>query len=174
MVGQLAGRHSRNRSTWSSLMTSRFSLLALALAATACVSQSTRHDPAADSTAVVAAMDAYVAALRGNDAATVSALWTDDAVYAALQTPTIRGHAAMDSLVRSHLSTMRITEITVRTEETAVGGDLAVQWGSYSEVVQAQQGAPQPIRGRFMFVWRRQADGSWKVARGIGTDATGL
>jgi len=28
-------------------------------------------------------------------------------------------------------------------------------------------------RGRFMFIWKRQADGSWKIARSVGTDLAG-
>ena len=148
--------------------------IASALALAACAGQSsTLRDPETERAAVSAAMDAYVASHRTNDAAAIMGFWTGDALYMAVGTPTIRGHAALDSLVRSNLAAMRVTDITVRVDETTVDGDLAVQVGTYSETLQPTQGAAQVASGRFLFVWRRQADGSWKIAQGVGTDATG-
>lgn len=144
--------------------------LAILLAACARESSTTR-DHAADSTAVAAAMDGYVSALRSSDAAAISGFWSEDAVYIAPGAATIRGHAAFDAHVRDTFGKIRITEITAGVDETIVDGDLAFQTGTYSETLQPTQGgAAQKISGRFLFVWRKQPDGTWRIARGISTD----
>jgi uncharacterized protein (TIGR02246 family) len=156
-------------------MTTRPVFIASALVLAACAPQSsTSRDPETDRAAVSAAMDAYITAHRTNDAAAILGFWTSDGVAMFVGMPTIRGQVALDSLFRSYLAAMRITDFTVRTDETTVEGDLAVQLGTFSETLQPRQGAAQVVRGRFLFVWRRQADGTWKIARGMGTDATGL
>jgi hypothetical protein len=42
--------------------------------------------------------------------------------------------------------------------------------GRYREVLQPRVGAVLDNRRRFVFIWKRQADGSWKIARSVGTD----
>jgi ketosteroid isomerase-like protein len=47
-------------------------------------------------------------------------------------------------------------------------GDVAYARGSYSMKI-AVPGAPAPVdeKGKYVEIWRRQADGSWKLARDI-------
>jgi uncharacterized protein (TIGR02246 family) len=126
-------------------------------------------DTAAVRDSITALMTEYVTALRNNDPSGVTALWTDDAVYMDAGTPTVIGRAAFDSLVQGIFSTSRLTEVTENTDEILVDHDLAVQRGRYLEVLQPQRGTPVTLRGRYLFVWRRQPDGTWKIARGMGT-----
>ncbi len=131
------------------------------------------RDASADRAAVNAAMDAYIAAIRSGDTTVITRFWVEDAVYMAPTTPTVHGRAALDSLHRSVVRTARVTDVSVRTEETVVDQELAFQTATYSETLQPAHGAPNVIRGRLLFVWRRQADGTWRIARAMGTDATG-
>lgn len=145
--------------------------IGLVLLIAACARESsTPNDATADSAAVAAAMDRYVAALRDNDSTAVSGFWSEDAVYIAPGAATIRGHAALDSHVRDTFRKMRVTEITVQVDETIVDDGFAFQIGTFSETLQPVQGSAQLITGRFLFVWKQQPDGTWKVARGISTD----
>jgi ketosteroid isomerase-like protein len=69
---------------------------------------------------------------------------------------------------------MRLTDVTEHTDEVLVDCDLAVHTGTFSEALQPSTGAAIVERGRYMFVWRRQRGGGWKIARGISTDLPAL
>ena len=47
-------------------------------------------------------------------------------------------------------------------------GDMAFVYGTYSMVMTVSEGEePANDRGKYIEIWRRQADGSWKVALDI-------
>jgi uncharacterized protein (TIGR02246 family) len=123
---------------------------------------------AADSAAVRAASDAFAAAALANDVPALAAMWSDDAVFVNVGMPTIRGKASIDSLIQSMHSAARVTELTVQIDELAVSGDAAYLLGTYSETLTPTSGPAQRVTGRYLHVWRRQPDGSWKLARAIG------
>jgi ketosteroid isomerase-like protein len=43
------------------------------------------------------------------------------------------------------------------------GGDMGFTWGHYEGVARDSQGNAVKTSGRYMTVWKKQADGSWKV-----------
>jgi ketosteroid isomerase-like protein len=45
----------------------------------------------------------------------------------------------------------------------ASGGDLAYSVGAYEESVDDAKGKPISDRGKYVTIWKKQADGSWKV-----------
>jgi ketosteroid isomerase-like protein len=73
-------------------------------------------------------------------------------------------------VLKGMFATMSVTKATVEKDELSVSGDLAYYLGRYEEVFQPRQGDAIHNRGRFVFIWKRQADGSWKIARSVGTD----
>ena len=128
---------------------------------------SSAHDMTADSTAIAQALDAYVAAVRANDLPRVSAAWVDDAVYINVGMPTVRGRAAFDSFLQRAFSGRRVTDVEVSVDEITTSGGLGYLIGAYSQTFTLDAGGVECVRGRFVFVWRRQSDGSWKIARGL-------
>jgi ketosteroid isomerase-like protein len=46
-------------------------------------------------------------------------------------------------------------------------GDIASSVGTFKITGQDREGSPQVFEGKFVDVWHKQADGSWKVAVGI-------
>jgi len=147
-------------------------LAGLALLAVACSSPAPASRPsvAADEQAIAKAVTEYVAAMKSNDPVKIASWWTDDAVLIDRASPTVRGRAALDTLVRSMFAAARLTDATLVTEEIAVSGDLGYFIGRYDESFQPQTGAALHNRGRLILVWKRQPDGSWKIARNVGTD----
>ncbi len=160
-----------------------FPLLASLLVA--CSAQGSRTDTsAADRDAIAAAAQAYARALEIGVPDTVMRHWTEDALYINIGIPTLRSRAALDSVFTLVHAAWRDVKASITTDEITVDRDLAYQIGSYSETFQLASGAtqqlqgrtltsaaPQQVGGRFMFIWRRQPDGSWKIARAIGTDS---
>jgi ketosteroid isomerase-like protein len=55
--------------------------------------------------------------------------------------------------------------------EVARSGDLGYTWGHAVIRAQDQQGKPVTRYSKYVTIWKKQADGSWKVAVDIGTSS---
>ncbi len=51
--------------------------------------------------------------------------------------------------------------------EAARSGDLAYSSGTYAMTFHGPSGKPLADRGKYVTVWRKQADGSWKVVQDV-------
>ena len=51
--------------------------------------------------------------------------------------------------------------------EASRGGDLGYTVGTYVLTLHDPKGEPVTDRGKYVTVWKKQADGSWKVAADI-------
>ena len=56
---------------------------------------------------------------------------------------------------------------TVTTVDLWLDGDLAYETGKYSYKFQ-EKGQPVTEEGRYVTIWKRQSDGSWKIASDMG------
>ena len=56
---------------------------------------------------------------------------------------------------------------TVTTVEVWLDGDAAYETGRYSYTFQ-EKGAPVTEEGRYVTIWKRQSDGSWKIILDMG------
>lgn len=57
------------------------------------------------------------------------------------------------------------------TAVVAASGDLAYTLGHWESVARTAAGDSVVARGNYVTIWRRQSDGSWKVAVDIGNQA---
>ena len=121
-------------------------------------------------TAIDAAMKTYIAALKANDAKAAAAHWEDAGVYVNTGIPTKRGRSEIEAMARSVYDSARV-DYSMTVDNIEAGSDMASLLGSYSAIVRDPGATPQRLGGRFLFVFRRQVDGSWKISRGVGTDA---
>ncbi len=55
------------------------------------------------------------------------------------------------------------TAWTAEAADVSEGGDFGYTTGSYYMNVEDADGTPIRIDGKYLTVWRRQADGSWKA-----------
>jgi ketosteroid isomerase-like protein len=78
-----------------------------------------------------------------------------------------RGRDAIRGGFGRWLSQVRIVDEKLTTEDVLVAGDVAVETGTIDSRVQPKGGSEVNDRGKYMTVWKRQADGSWKIARDI-------
>ena len=111
------------------------------------------------------------ALLRNDGAAAVDVLAED---YVSMETPgrPVRGRA----LVRAKLDTLakygRVTDVDYPADGFDVSGDLAVKYGRYRLTYVPNGKSPETQSGDYMHVWRRQADGTWRLAREIVNTAS--
>jgi len=121
-------------------------------------------DTAADEAAIHAALDTWLAASMAKDAEAFASVYADDAVLMLEGAPDIAGHEAILGAITGlmqdpnfHLS-FKADKIVV-----AAAGDLAIETGTYRFVLSDPEGHPGAQEGHYVVVWRKQADGAWKV-----------
>jgi ketosteroid isomerase-like protein len=108
--------------------------------------------------AIRALSDAFVRHFNAGEAdQLVQAVYTEDARLLPPNLPMIAGRLQISEAFREFLGA-GMGELTIETYEIEVAssGDLAYGIGTFS------LGRPAPDRGKFVEVYRRQSDGSWK------------
>lgn len=160
-------------------------ILALALAA-ACTPDAEPADEANDTTAVASeaaptndpgavqqqieeANARFKDAIVKGDTATMLANYTDDAVVMNPGEPIARGREGLARVFSGMLTQFTLKDATVHTEDVMVSGDLAVETGTFewTLVPKTAQGKEMTTKGKYLTVWKQQADGSWKIVRDI-------
>lgn len=100
---------------------------------------------------------------ESRDVERIIAFWSDDAEVIPPGAPIVRGKAAIREFVSQSLAIPGF-RISWRPENASLSADgtLAYTTGSNSMTVPAADGKLTTIEGRYITVWRRGADGSWK------------
>lgn len=141
--------------------------LALLLLTSAC-SQQTPADTRAADEATIRDLDAQwsKAAMARDLEATVS-YYADDASLLPPNAPIASGKQA----IRAIWSAMLVPEVSVSWQvskvEAARSGDLAYLVGVYQETANDPKGNSVADRGKLIEVWKKQANGKWKVVADI-------
>jgi ketosteroid isomerase-like protein len=108
--------------------------------------------------AIRALSDTFVRHFNAADAdQLVQAVYAEDARLLPPNRPTVTGQSEIREAFREFLGA-GMGELTIDTYEIEIAssGELAYGIGTFS------LGRPAPDRGKFVEVYRRQADGSWK------------
>jgi ketosteroid isomerase-like protein len=91
------------------------------------------------------------------DAGAISAFYGDDAALLAPDQPTVRGKRAIEDSFKEGIKELG-GKISIEPVEVIAAGDMAYQWANYSV-----KGGKKSVTGKFVEVYNRQADGSWKI-----------
>jgi ketosteroid isomerase-like protein len=121
-----------------------------------------RHDVAADRQAIAEASRAFSAAYLAGDTATLGALYTEDAV---LMPPNrnIEGNADIRAYFAPSGTRTQVGHLLV-SDRLLIEGDLAIDMGTWSSTTQREGEEARTSSERYLVVWQRQEDGSWKMA----------
>jgi uncharacterized protein (TIGR02246 family) len=96
-------------------------------------------------------------AYNRGDAAGCAAVFTEDALFLPPNQPLLRGKKAIQELIQGWIDNIGGT-MSNPMMEYAVEGDLAFQVATY-----AFKDTKTPDEGKFVEIFRRQPDGSWKI-----------
>jgi uncharacterized protein (TIGR02246 family) len=122
-----------------------------------------------DVEAITAAFQQAVAAANAGNVEGVLAVYADDVVSSPPGRPPMSGIAAIRQDAEPAFAEYTF-QFTVRPYEVVVAGDLGVMRTSYQETDTPKgEGAPGETRGNWLIIWRKQADGSWKIWRDMRT-----
>ena len=145
-------------------MKTGLSLLAVLLGAAAAHAQPAGRLPPKDVEAIRSASLASAEAAMRKDFAGWFAIIADDIVLMPANAPAIVGRAAMEAHLRGFPP---FKELRVEPIEIDGVGDLAYVRGRYSVAVTMPGGGEHREVGKYIEIWRRQADGAWKMTRDI-------
>jgi len=90
------------------------------------------------------------------------ALYTEDAIQLPPNQAALQGKAAIQAWYEAFPPFSNFQEQSLDIEGQA---DLAYDRGTYSMTVTPPGAAPIEDRGKYLTIYRKQADGSWKIAR---------
>ena len=126
------------------------------------------HAQPADKQSIQKLNDDWAAAIHTKDVVQLAGMVTDDVVFLPPGYPAIRGRQSVEAMYTSFFAQFIRVEQTASIDEIQVAGEWAFAWGTEKLVLVPKGGGP-PIRmqGKGMSIYRRQPDGSWKIARGI-------
>jgi uncharacterized protein (TIGR02246 family) len=146
-------------------------VLAALLAAAAIAACTPAAPPPPDTAAVKTAIEAvnakFTAATEKGDTATVVALYDANAIAFPPGEPAWNGPAAIAKGFGGMLGAFTIKDFTLTANDVVVGGDYAAENGSYKMTMVPKKGAAIEDHGKYVVVWKKQADGAWKLYRDI-------
>lgn len=126
-------------------------------------------DPAVVQQAIEAANAKGADALNKGDVEGFLANYSPDAVVMMPNTPAWRGTDGMRTGFQGLLTQFTASGVAFKTDDVKVAGDLAIETGSYEMTMTAKKPNAKPMadKGKYVTVWQRQTDGSWKIIRDI-------
>lgn len=108
------------------------------------------------------------AAIIGGDVETYVTLITDDAVLMPPDAPPIIGREAIREWSRRNARAMVFQAYEPADAELTISGDWAFRRATFTATLAPASGGPAVQgTGKFIIIYQRQRDGSWKVARDI-------
>ncbi|HEV2641773.1 MAG TPA: SgcJ/EcaC family oxidoreductase [Candidatus Elarobacter sp.] len=141
-------------------------------AATSASAASTTTDRAAARKYIEDADAKWAAAENSGDAKTIAAMFADSGVGLYAGRPTLHGRDAIAKSSSDEFAKTKVSNTVFHTDDVLVSGDLAVETGTYSEMRTPKRGGKATAaRGRYLTVWQKQSDGTWKVVRDVDTSA---
>ncbi len=117
--------------------------------------------------AIEKANAAFCAAMMRGDAAAAASNYAADAIVMMPNAPAMRGTAAITAGMGAMVKDMTITVFAPNTESVILAGDLAIETGSVQTMMKPKAGPEMKDTGKYLTVWKHQADGSWKIIRDI-------
>jgi ketosteroid isomerase-like protein len=115
---------------------------------------------------VKATWDKYSAHMIAEDAEGWIALWDEEGVQLPPGAPMVVGRPAIRKAIDASYGSVNWEAFSIKISGTFVDHDLGFAYGNYTFTVQPRAGGPKVLGdGKYETIFRRQADGSWKIFR---------
>jgi ketosteroid isomerase-like protein len=138
--------------------------LAVLMLTSGCKKQSQTVDPKASEAEVRAADASWSRAAKAHDMTAVFSYYASDAVVLPANAEMSTDKLGMQKAWSEMLTKDTDLEWTPMWVEAAKSGDIVYVVGSYTMTTRATKGkAARTEHGKYMSVWKKQADGTWKA-----------
>lgn len=111
-----------------------------------------------------AALEQFVAALNGGDAAALASLYTEDAALLPPGGERVDGRAAIQDFWQGAMDS-GLTADTLHAVEVFAEGDVAGEVGAFVLSVPGEDGVTK-VNGKYIVIWKRKGD-HWLLHRDI-------
>ena len=111
-----------------------------------------------------AAIETWQAVARG-DSAAILAHYADDAIVLGSGAPMLQGKPAVAAFLQGLFGENRLTDVKGTVTDIMISGDLAVETGTYAMTIIPRNGNAVADKGKYIHVWKKSVDGSWKIVR---------
>jgi uncharacterized protein (TIGR02246 family) len=125
--------------------------------------------PADALSAIRAANDDWLPALKRGDAAAIAAPYAADGLFVTTSGEVVHGRDAVRELYAQRMAHIKkvmggelVEEGTARVSDT-----LVYEWGHGTLTVQKEDGSESRGGGPYLTVWRRGSDGRWQISRNL-------
>lgn len=133
-----------------------------ALAVFAATAVALAGDMDANAKALAKLDDDWSAAAATRDAAKVASFYADDALAYPPNEPVAVGKAAAQKVWAAYFAEPSF-KISWKTTHAEVKGDLGFTSGTYEDSFKGPDGKLVEEKGKYLCVWKKQKDGSWKA-----------
>ena len=157
-------------------MLSRCGLVAVSMLFSACLpgngtstastnTSSAASDQTAERRQIGAAAARIWEAVARADSAAILSDYADDAIVLGSGGPAVQGKPAVAAFLQGLFAGNTLKDVNGNVTDIMISGDLAVETGTYAMTVIPKNGIPVADKGKYIHVWRRATDGSWKIVR---------
>ena len=128
-----------------------------------------KPDLKAEAAKITEADAAWMKAVQDKDAAKIASFFAEDGTSHVTGHPSATGPAAIQKLTEEGFKTQ--VSISWKTTNLVVGeaADIAYQTGTWESVEKDAKGKEMQSAGKFLTVWAKQPDGTWKVKDDMGS-----
>jgi uncharacterized protein (TIGR02246 family) len=107
-------------------------------------------------------------ASQAKDLDKATSYYADEAVFFVNNGAMVKGKDAIKMAWKPLMATPGDgLSFTTSFVDVARSGDIAYEYGTYEEKTEAKKGKVNTEKGKYVTVWKKQADGSWKVVADI-------
>lgn len=115
---------------------------------------------------IEAALVTFAAAFNKGDDAAVAAHYAEDAAVLPPDVARVDGRAGIQSFWKGAIDA-GLADLTLKAVEVHGSGDLAFEVGEVSYSTPDNAGARSTANGKYIVVWKKGADGVWRLYRDI-------
>jgi len=77
----------------------------------------------------------------------------------------LQGKPAVAAFLQGLFGENRLTDVKGTVTDIMISGDLAVETGTYAMTIIPRNGNAVADKGKYIHVWKKSVDGSWKIVR---------
>jgi uncharacterized protein (TIGR02246 family) len=150
-----------------SIRTILFCALVVAVSSAAYAGSKGKDDGVREARAAIEAANAkFSEAFARGDAKALAAMYTPDAIAFPPDSEMIRGNEAIGNFWKTTRDG-GVRSATLTTDDVGRSGDVAYEVGKVALTIQPAGKEPTTAAAKYVVVWKRQPDGSWKLHRDI-------
>lgn len=94
-------------------------------------------------------------------------LWSDNGIQMPPDAPPNIGKKEISAFTKNLMESMPVSEMVINLEEVRETSEWGFSRGNYWFVTQSPKGDSVKVTGKFLTVFEKQEDGSWKIVRDI-------